>query len=181
MSACFSLYVSVCLRVSVCACSVYVWRVKYMMLGLRWACTAVGGPGLQVLELWQRWHWIRVCEMLVLTFLSTLAVQWPRLRAKLAAIILMSGTPESRSWYNQPWATFPCTTFSCCYIFFISSGLCLQRLEAELWYPGQRLSLGHSSDWILATRPVVSNKALALQLCMKRIPTEMQSSETSTY
>lgn len=54
MCVCFSLYVSVCLHVSVCACSVYVGRVKYMMLGLRWACTAVGGPGLQVLELWQR-------------------------------------------------------------------------------------------------------------------------------
>ena len=98
------LCVSVCLRVSVCACSVYVWRVKYTMLVLRWACTAAGGPGLQVLELWQRRHWIRVCEMLALSFFSTLAVQWPSLRAKLAPIILMSGTPESRSWYSQPWA-----------------------------------------------------------------------------
>ena len=98
------LCVSVCLRVSVCACSVYVWRVKYTMLVLRWACPAAGGPGLQVLELWQRWHWIRVCEMLALSFFSTLAVQWPSLRAKLAPIILMSGTPESWSWYSQPWA-----------------------------------------------------------------------------
>ena len=33
--------------------------------------------------------------------------------------------------------------------------------------------------WILATRLVVSNKAMALQLCKKRIPTKTESSETS--
>lgn len=48
------LCMSVCLHVSVCACRVYVWRVMYTMLVLRWACAAVGGPGLQVLELWQK-------------------------------------------------------------------------------------------------------------------------------
>ena len=33
--------------------------------------------------------------------------------------------------------------------------------------------------WILATRPVVSDKALALWLCRERIPTKMESSETT--
>ena len=121
--------------------------------------------------------------MLALSSFSILAVQWLNLRAKLAPIILMSGTPESQSWYNQPWAhismhhLFP--LLFCFIFFFISSGLGLQRLEAGLWFPGQRLRLGHSSDRILATKPVVSNKALGFQLCIKRIPTEMESSETN--
>lgn len=53
-----------------------------------------------------------------------------------------------------------------------SGGLSLQQLEAGLRSPARDEVGLQSERCILATRPRVSNKALTLWLCRKRIPTK---------
>ena len=179
---CFSLYVSVCLCVYVSLCV----PVVCICGGWSTRCWCSDGPALQQGALGSRfWSYGRE-DIGLGSARCWLFLSFPHWLC--SGQVSGPSLPPSSWWVvplnhgagiANPGPTFLCTTFSCCYVFLISSGLGLQRLEAGLWYPGQRLRLGHSSDWILATRPVVSNKALGLQLCIKRIPTEMESSETS--
>ena len=53
-----------------------------------------------------------------------------------------------------------------------SGGLSLQKLEAGLRSPARDEVGLQSEPCILAARPRVSNKALTLWLCRKRIPTK---------
>ena len=198
---CVSVYMGLYMSVYMCPCVHFLSMslCVYMSLCVPVACMCGGwcaqcwcshGPVLQWGALGSRfWRygrddigWGTVRCWLFLPFPNWLCSGWisgPSLPPSSWWVVPLN----HRAGITNPGPTFLCITFSRCYFvlffFFISSGLGLQRLEAGLWFPGQRLRLGHSSDRILATKPVVSNKALGFQLCIKRIPTEMESSETN--
>lgn len=66
-------------------------------------------------------------------------------------------------------------------ISLILGGLSLQQLEAGLWFPASvEVRLQGWEHWTPASRPVVNDKSPSPSPLQRRIPTKMESSETSS-